>query len=134
MRIVFDTNVLIAAFIASGVSKEVFEFAVTHDEVFVSPYLIGEFKRVLVSKFHFPPKEVNEAADLLKDFMMGIGDEPLFDRIPRVSDRADWPVLWFAHKIQAHLLVTGDKELLKLGQFGRTRIVNPSQYWRLKQE
>ena len=53
MRVVLDTNVLVAAFIARGVCTDVFERVVSDHELILSPFVLGEFERVMMDKFGF---------------------------------------------------------------------------------
>ena len=48
MKIVLDTNVLIAAFIARGVCTDVFERVIDEHELLLSPFILKEFERVMV--------------------------------------------------------------------------------------
>ncbi len=53
MRIFFDTNVLIAAYLWKGVARHVFEVAITDHTPVVSEDVIEEAKRVLSRKFDY---------------------------------------------------------------------------------
>ena len=47
MRIVLDTNILIAAFIARGSCNELVEHCVVHHDLVLSKPILGEFRNVL---------------------------------------------------------------------------------------
>lgn len=63
MIIVFDTNVILAAFLTHGASAEVVEHGITEHQVFVSALILDEVEDKLRNKFRFPPAQV---ADLLR--------------------------------------------------------------------
>src|SRR2546428_7387927 len=75
MRIVLDTNVLIAAFISHGTCHELLEHCLNHHELVTSPFILGEFSQTLGKKFGFPSGEVREALRILSD--------PLIDQARR---------------------------------------------------
>lgn len=57
MRVVLDTNVLIAAFIARGVCSELLEHCVRHHTLATSEFILNEFREKLTSKFRFTSEE-----------------------------------------------------------------------------
>jgi len=61
MRVVLDTNVLVAAFIARGVCAEIFERVISEHELELSPHLLGELDRVMSVKLRFDPRRVEKA-------------------------------------------------------------------------
>ena len=73
MRILFDTNVLVAAFLKGGASYEVIEQAVHEHEIYYTIFIIGEFRRIFKDKFHYPAAVVNEFAEFIESsFIKGI--------------------------------------------------------------
>lgn len=134
MRVVLDTNVLAAALTTSGTSKDVFEFAISHDQVCLSNYILREVQKVLLKKFRLPAPEVAQAISFLKDFATIVTADLPADNIPQVKDKTDWPILWFARVMKADALITGDSELLYLKKFGKVKIIEPAQYFRRRAE
>ena len=65
MRIVIDTNVLIAAFISHGVCNELLEHCVINHDVILSKFILGELKEKLTAKFKFTTREANAVVSLL---------------------------------------------------------------------
>ena len=63
MRVVFDTNILISAFVFPGGAPEyAYRAAIQGDiESVTSPVLLAEFARVLSEKFRWDPRMVEEA-------------------------------------------------------------------------
>jgi putative PIN family toxin of toxin-antitoxin system len=129
MKIVFDTNVLISAFIATGPSKDIFEYAVENHEVIISPYILKELKEKLTRKLEFSYKEYQEIEEILTltDSIRIISGK--VDGVQEFSDRKDIPILNLCIFVQADLLITGDKHLRKLGKIKSTRVISPSEFW-----
>ncbi len=65
MKILLDTNVLIAAFITPGICNELLEHCLRRHQIVVSEFLLTEFQTHLVHKFHFSSHEIRGAVELL---------------------------------------------------------------------
>lgn len=127
MRVVLDTNVLIAAFIARGVCHELLEHSVREHAVVLSEFILDEFEDKLKNKFRFPPGKVGEALRLLRAQMEIVEPLPLPSSVCRDLDD-DW-VLATAITGGCHCIVTGDDDLLTLEEHAGIRILNPKGYW-----
>ena len=57
MKVLLDTNVLIAAFIARGSCAELLEHCVRRHELFTSQWILEEFRRNLVSIAIVSPRD-----------------------------------------------------------------------------
>jgi len=69
LKVVFDTNVLISAFAAEGLCSKLLERANKHDFIlYVSPFILEEFKRTLKIKIGLSKREIEEALFILKSF------------------------------------------------------------------
>lgn len=115
MRVVFDTNILISAFIFPGgapetVYRAAFEGRVT---LVTSPTLLAEFGRVLSQKFGWAPEQAEQAVAQI----VRIGDivRPTSTVKVIIEDPADDRVLEAALAGKADVIVSGDRHLLRLG-------------------
>lgn len=132
MKLVFDTNVLIAAFIARGTCSELLEYCVIHHEVVLSAAILDELGDVLTRKFKFLPEEAHQVVRLLKNWVRMIEPRPLTRPICRDPD--DDRILAAALTSQCHAIVTGDKDLTDLRQIEGIAIMPPSEFWRFEAE
>jgi len=128
MRVVLDTNVLIAAFIAHGTCHEVLEDCIYHHEIIGSSFLLNEFRRTLIRKFGYTKAETGEAERLLLSRMMLVEPQTLNAPVCRDSD-GDM-VLGTALAGYCRWLVTGDADLLSLKRYREISIVSPGDFWR----
>ena len=126
MRVVLDTNVLIAAFIARGVCAELLEHCVLHHVVVLSDQILDELREHLVGKFKYDQQHADDAMNLLRSQMEIITPQPLKQFVCRDPDD-DW-VLATAISGSAACVVTGDKDLLVLESHEGIAIVTPSQF------
>jgi len=130
LRVVFDTNVLISAFAAEGLCSKLLERANKHDFIlYVSPFILEEFKRNLKIKIALSKTEIEEALSILKEVVNIIDPNKqgiIVENICR--DRDDDYVLAAAAACSADYLITGDKELLELNKYRRTKILKPRDF------
>lgn len=126
MRIVLDTNVLIAAFIARGVCHELFEHCIRRHTLVTSEFIFDEVREKLVEKFKYTPELTNEVITLLR-LQMEIVAPAVLDT-PVCRDRDDDNILATAVAGNCECIVTGDKDLLVLKELGRVKIFSPRDF------
>ncbi len=130
MRIVLDTNVLIAAFIARGTCCEVFEHIIRYHDLIVSEFIIEEFRNNLVGKFHFQTKETSDAIQLWLKRAQTV-EIPLV--VPHLcSDPDDDNIIATAVVGRCDCIVTGDKDLLSLKSTLEIQIIRPNEFWQFE--
>lgn len=129
MRILFDTNVLVSAFVTGGSSYEVIEHAIHKGEIYYTVFISDEFRRIFKDKFHYPEPVINEFVSFIhKFFLKGDTAETVPD-ICRDSD--DNQVLADAVINGIDVIITGDKDLLVLKNYKGIAIIHPIGYWNL---
>ena len=130
MRVFLDTNVLVAAFATRGLCADVFRLVLAEHELLVSAALIEEVTRTLTKKIRVPDQVVREIVVFLRASASSVESAP--ERPPiAVRDPDDVVILGEALSGGADVLVTGDKDLLVLGEVGALRILNPRGFWEL---
>ncbi|MBP7529204.1 MAG: putative toxin-antitoxin system toxin component, PIN family [Syntrophorhabdaceae bacterium] len=128
MKVVFDTNVLVAAFLSEGVCYKLLLRARKKEyELVLSPDIVAEFEGVLLRKFSLSQSELTDVRTLLAEATNQICLE--VDPIEPVSrDPDDDKILACASVSQADYLVTGDEDLLVVRQYGGTKILAPRDF------
>ena len=131
MKAVFDTNVLIAAFLTEGICAKLMVRAHRRDfDLILCDGILQEFKRVLKKKFAASPHETSEALAILSEATREIlGQTDSITPICRDSD--DDLILACARGAVADYIVTGDEDLLVLKNCKGICIVNPGEFERL---
>jgi putative PIN family toxin of toxin-antitoxin system len=132
MRVVLDTNVLVAAFIARGACNELLEHCAIHHEIVLSPFILTELRRVLTEKIGFTQRETSAVVRLLRSRCRVVKPQPFEKTVSRDPD--DDNIIATAVAGSCTCLVTGDQDLLELGEFAGIRIVSPDSFWRLENE
>jgi uncharacterized protein len=127
MKVVLDTNVLIAVFLNPGLCAEIYQYCLKHQELILSAYILGEFQRNLLHKLGQTGPDVAEALETLSGEAVQVTPLPL--EKPLCKDPSDDPILGTAVAGRADYLVSGDKDLLALKKFGRIQIVSPRVFW-----
>ena len=127
MKVVLDTNVIIASFAARGLCYAAFELCLDRFEIVTSPFLIEEVETNLFKKFRLPHTLAREITEFLSDHARIIE----IDAVPQdvCEDPDDARILALAQKSEAAYLITGDKELLAIKTIGSSKILSPRQFW-----
>lgn len=125
MKIVLDTNVLVAALVADGLCRDLVRRRVRAHKLCSSEALLKELSATLRRKFKVT------AADIpwLEEYRAKVTvckPLPLSARVCRDPD--DDFVLATAISAQAEMIVTGDEDLLVLKQHAGIRILSPRQF------
>jgi putative PIN family toxin of toxin-antitoxin system len=129
MKVVLDTNVLVAAFATEGLCHSLFELCIDQHKVFVSRLVIEELSNGLCKKLKVPPQIANEILDYLNDACTTIDPMPL--EKPVCRDPKDDAILALADEAAADYLITGDDDLLVLRQHNTTLIITPRKFWEI---
>jgi putative PIN family toxin of toxin-antitoxin system len=129
VKIVIDTNVLLAAFFGSGLCHELFERLLETDRitVVVCEHIIAEFRTHAIDKFNTPVRLVNQAERLLRQATHIV--EPAEVDSGAFDDPDDLPVLGAALAANAAVVVTGDKQMLALQSFHGIQILSPRAFY-----
>lgn len=130
MKVVFDTNVFVSAFIVSGSrSESAFLLAQRRTvELYSSIPILTETARVLRTKFHQSEQDIATALKLIS--RASIIARPV-RTITELDDRPDNRILECAVTAQADVIVTGDQHLLKLRTFECVAIVCVADFLRM---
>ncbi len=131
MKAVFDTNVLIAAFLTEGICAKLLIRARRREfDLILCDGILQEFKAVLKKKFAASPHETSEALILLSEAAREI--RARIDSITAVCrDSDDDLILACARQSDADYIVTGDEDLLVLKNYEGIGIVSPREFEKL---
>ncbi|MGM3306743.1 putative toxin-antitoxin system toxin component, PIN family [Anabaena sp. WFMT] len=77
MKLVIDTNVLIAAFIAKGMCSTVVEHCLIVHSPITSDFILNELHEKLRVKFKYSPEDAGEVMNLLRSRMHIVIPTPL---------------------------------------------------------
>ena len=127
MRLVFDTNIFISAFIIpqSKAEKAILRILEGTDSLIISKEIIDEVLSVLAAKFHRDSEAISHTALFLSDLAQ-IVKPPR--KIHILEDEPDNRVLECALQGKSDAIVTGDKEMLKLKEFEGIKIISLKEY------
>ena len=127
MKIVFDTNIYISAFVIPGGNAEkAYLHAIDGDfELCTSVAILTELARKLDEKFGWEKQKIDQIVTSISNLATVFKTTPW---IEVVSDDPDNRILECAIKADANFLVTGDKHLLKLRNYGNFEIIKLSTF------
>jgi len=130
VRVVFDTNVYISAFVIPGsLSDDAYRRARLGDvDLLTSVTILTELASKLREKFDWNEDRIRAALKSISRTAHVVKTTP---HLSIVSDATDNRILECAEKVDADLIVTGDPHLLKLARFGRAGIVKVATFLRI---
>ena len=127
MRIFFDTNVIISAFITHGHASELFNYCLANHRNYTSDFVIAELEKNL-PKFDYSKEEIKIVTGFLNiNFLIISSYNKLEDRMCRDED--DDNILAAACKSEIDCIITGDKDLLVLKKHNDISILSPRDFW-----
>ncbi len=129
MRVVLDSNVIIAAFITQGICHLILELCLSDHHIFLSEDILEEIGKNLRKKAKMQPLLVDAALSFLKK-RAEVKSIEITEAHPRL-DRQDAKVAALAAAVKADALITGDKDLLSLKEFKSVPIISPRDFWNL---
>ncbi len=140
-KVVFDTNLLVSAFLTrhypGGVSTELLRFAYQGTvELYLSADIVAEVLETLSrnprtqTSYQYSPQMAEQFCSDLLDFAIMVDDPPaLSGAVPRDPD--DDVIIACAVGAGAEYLVTRDKDLLSLGNYDAVKILPPEEFLRM---
>ena len=128
MKAVFDTTVLIAAFVADGICSRLLVRARRRQFTLITcAFILGELERVLIKKFLVTKGQAREVLRLIAQAVeVNVHPQQVITGVCRDPD--DDNILACALAAKADYLVTGDFDLLALHEFKGTSIVTPKNF------
>jgi uncharacterized protein len=127
LSVTADTNIYISAFNYRGNSRELINLANAGAiRLDLSEDIIRETVRVLVDKFGWSREGARLAEDQMRRFGNVVTPGERVDVVK--EDPADNRILECARAARSNFIVTGDKDLLRLGDFEDTPIVRVADF------
>jgi len=129
VRVFLDTNVLVSAFAARGLCSDLFELVLLDHELILSASVLRELSKALQQKVKLPPRDSAAIVAFLTDEAIEI--VATSDPASADVDEDDAIVLGYALAGHAHVFITGDAKVLRLGQCAELRIASPRRFWEM---
>lgn len=126
MKVVLDTNVLLAAFAFGGICNTILQECIANHHIILSEHIFKEFSKHLSGKLGHSKAATNQRLDFLRETAQVVEPDNITDGC---RDKDDLPVLGTLSAGQADCLVTGDKDLLELREFNGKPILSPRQFF-----
>ena len=127
MKVVFDTNIFISAFVIPGGNAEkAYIHAIDNDfQLFTSVAILTELARKLGGKLGWEKPRIAQLIRAISNLATVFQTTPWLHVVP---DEPDNRILECALKAVADFVVTGDKHLLKLKTYEHLQIIKLSTF------
>ncbi len=127
MRVLLDTNVLLAAFATRGICQDVFRTVLAEHRLLVGESVLVELERILTDKLRTPTSRAREIVTFIREH----GD------VVAPDTPASWPesdpddrwIVAAALEGEADVLVTGDSDILLAGGAEGFQVLTPRGFW-----
>ncbi len=130
MKVFFDTNVLVAAFISHGACNDLFGHCLDEHDVYTSDFVLNELIDKLVKKFKFPEHKIDRALKNITDSAVIIKKATLRKQLSR--DKDDDNIIAAALKANVDCIISGDEDLLVLKAVKGIPILKPKDFWKFE--
>lgn len=127
MRVVLDTNVIIAAFAARGLCSDIFELCLESHSIIISEHILSEVEKNLIRKVRLPESIAHDIIEYLRGVAEILEPSHANKNICRAED--DVKIIGTALSGNAGFIITGDDDLLVLKKYGKIKIVTPREFW-----
>jgi len=127
LKVVFDTNIYVSAFVLPGgrADQAIFRVLDSHDRLLISKSILDELLGVLARKFSRNADELARVAVFLSELADLVVPKK---KLTVLHDEADNRILECAKAGGADAIVTGDKAMLALKAFEGIRILSLKEY------
>ena len=127
-QVVADSNVFVSALVYGGKPLEVLEMGLEREiHLLTSPAILEETLSVLRDKFRYTQEQLEESKLRIDAACYGIFRPSVKLDVVK-DDPDDNKVLELAVQMADSVIVTGDKHLLKLGEFQGVKIQRPAEF------
>ena len=127
MIFTFDTNILVSGFTRpeGRASQAMVNITLRNDDLFISQPIIEELLRVLDNKFNWSAAALDAVSGWIARNCQVVAP---VETLSVLADEPDNRILECAVAADADLIVTGDRQMLTLGNFRHIRIVTLADY------
>ena len=132
MKIVLDSNVIIAAFAARGLCNALFESCIANHDIILCEEILTEIAKNLKRKIRLPDDINHQIILLLRSQATLV--KPQKVNVDACKDKKDLMVIGSAMAGGCDYIITVDNGLLSVGKVENVRIVNPRAFWKVLKE
>lgn len=132
MKVVLDSNVIVAAFAARGLCGALFELCLDRHTTILSDFILAEVRRAFAQKLKMPQHSISKIESYLREICVLSSFDKISKNICR--DKDDNNVIALAVSAKADFIITGDKDLLVLKKYQSVRIVSPREFWKTEKQ
>jgi putative PIN family toxin of toxin-antitoxin system len=131
MRVIIDANVAIAAAASRGLCEAVMEFCLERHEIILGEAILQDIHEKLIKKIKTPLSVADETIRVLRQHAELYEPDAVAAGICRDPD--DNAELGLVPPSGATVIISGDQDLLVIGNYLGAQILSPRQFWEKSQ-
>ncbi len=133
MKLVFDTNTIISRLlIPNSLPSKALDLGFNRGQILVSDAVLNELADVLSRKKFDKYISIEDRQAFLRLFIHTTKRIEIVHSVELCRDPKDDKFLDLAMNGEADYMVSGDQDLLEMNEIGKTKIVTPSAFIRIK--
>lgn len=126
MIVVLDSGIWISGFHFGGIPLAALDQAFIYDHIAICEEIITEVSTIMVSKFGWTERHVHSA---LRSYLAGAKHVTMKGDLTGVRrDPKDDMLFECAVRAKAEIIVSGDKDVLEVGEYRGIRVITARQY------
>jgi putative PIN family toxin of toxin-antitoxin system len=129
MKVILDTNVLVAAFATQGLCHALFELCLDQLEIILSNEILQELSAALEKKLKAPHSVAKKAIEYVREHSSIQRIKGPFQKTSR--DPTDDHIFALAEHALVDYIITGDEDLLVLSPYKGIPILRPREFWEI---
>ena len=112
-----------------GACYDIINHSIDEHEICYTAFILEEFINVFKDNFHYPEFVIKQFVQFIHKFFIKGDTAGAIDNICRDPD--DNQILADAAINKIEAIITGDNDLLDLGNYKGIKIISPREYWSL---
>lgn len=126
LKVVLDSNIIVSALVYGGKPEQIYRLVLGRQiNAYISPFIISELIEILAKKFHFNQIKLRQIERKIRKKFTVVNPIKI---LKIVRDADDNRIVETAIEGNCEYVITGDKDLLDLGNYKQIKIATADEF------